>query len=124
MGYENCGKHPNSKAALNKGMNVQKLMRIDTKTQELANSLLNEIVEYNGAKITRREALLREQLERAQAGELRACQFLIELAGHSEQEATAGKPEELSPLEELYAKMRHQEIDDRRRKTLREEGST
>ena len=105
MGYENCGQHPNSKAALNKGMNVQKLMRIDTKTQELANSLLNEIVEYNGANITRREALLREQIEKAQEGDLRSCQFLFELAGLNEQEATADKPKELTPLEELYAKM-------------------
>ena len=55
--------------------------------------------------VTMREALLREQVEKALQGDLRSCQFLIELAGRNEQEKTANKTEELSPLEQLYAKM-------------------
>ena len=105
MGYEKCGSNPNSRANLLKGSQLPKLASTDPKSKEVASFLLNEKVEYNGAMITKREAILREQLERALEGELRSCQFLIELAGFKEQEATAGKPKELTPLEELYAKM-------------------
>ena len=105
MGYENCGSNPNSRANLLKGSNLSKLASTDPESKEVAALLLNEEVEYNGAMITKREAILREQLERALEGELRSCQFLIELAGFKEQPATADKPKELTPLEELYAKM-------------------
>ena len=105
MGYENCGRNPNSRANLLKGSNLSKLASTDPESKEVAVLLLNEEVEYNGAMITKREAILREQLESALEGDLRSCQFLIELAGFKEQAATADKPKELTPLEELYAKM-------------------
>ena len=105
MGYENCGSNPNSRANLRKGSNLPKLATTDTQSQELTSVILNEEVEYNGAMVTMREALLREQVEKALQGDLRSCQFLIELAGRNEQEKTANKTEELSPLEQLYAKM-------------------
>ncbi len=105
MGYENCGSNPNSRANLLKGSNLSKLASTDPKSKEVAVLLLDEEVEYNGAMITKREAILREQVEKALDGDLRSCQFLIELAGLKEQEATADKPKELTPLEELYAKM-------------------
>ena len=118
MGYENCGRNPNSRANLLKGSNLSKLASTDPESKEVAALLLNEEVEYNGAMVTMREAILREQLKRALEGELRSCQFLIELAGFKEQ-ATADKPKELTPLEELYAKMKQtgsNKIDRRRLK--------
>lgn len=105
MAYQKKGYNPNSLANLRKGSNLPKLATTDPKSQELTNILLNEEVEYNGAMVTMREALLREQVEKALQGDLRSCQFLIELAGRNEQEKTANKTEELSPLEQLYAKM-------------------
>ena len=105
MAYQKKGYNPNSLANLRKGSNLPKLATTDPKSQELTNILLDEEVEYNGAMVTRREAILREQVEKALEGDLRSAQFLIELAGLNEQEATADKPKELTPLEELYAKM-------------------
>lgn len=105
MGYENCGSNPNSRANLLKGSQLPKLVSTDPKSKEVAALILNEEVEYNGAMVTMREVMLREQLKRAIEGDLRSCQFLIELAGRNEQEKTANKTEELSPLEQLYAKM-------------------
>lgn len=117
MGYENCGSNPNSKAALNKGMNVSKLMYVDTKTRELANIILDKEVEYNGEKMVAREAILRQQLDHALCGDLRACQFLIELAERKEQTDTNAKTATMNPLEQLQAMMQKRKIDDRRRKT-------
>ena len=114
MAYQKKGYNPNSLANLNRGSNLPKLATTDPKSQELTNILLDEEVEYNGAMVTMREAILREQLKRALEGELRSCQFLIELAGFKEQPATADKPKKLTPLEELYAKMRPYQVDDRR----------
>lgn len=105
MAYKKKGYNSNSLANLRKGSNLPKLATTDTQSQELTSIILNEIVEYNGAMVTRREAILREQVEKALEGDLRSAQFLIELAGLNEQEATADKPKELTPLEELYAKM-------------------
>lgn len=116
MGYENCGSNPNSRANLLKGSNLSKLASTDPKSKEVASFLLNEKVEYNGAMITKREAILREQLAQALDGDLRSCQFIIELAGLKEQPATGGKTEELSPLEQLQAMMRQSKPDKRRRK--------
>ena len=86
MGYENCGSNPNSRANLLKGSQLPKLASTDPKSKEVAALILNEEVEYNGAMVTMREALLREQVEKALQGDLRSCQFLIELAGRNEQE--------------------------------------
>ena len=105
MAYKKKGYNANSLANLSKGSNLPKLATKDSKSQKLAELILNEEVEYKGAMISRREALLREQLEKALEGDLRSCQFLIELAGYSEQEATTDKSEELTPLEKLYSKM-------------------
>jgi hypothetical protein len=116
MGYENCGSNPNSRANLLKGSNLPKLATTDPMSQELAELILNEEVEYNGAVVTRREALLREQVEKALQGDLRSCQFLIELAGRNERGATAIKTATLDPLEDLYAKMLPDSFDDRRKK--------
>ncbi len=116
MGYENCGSNPNSKAALNKGMNVSKLMYCDTRSQELVNAMLDEAVDYNGVTMTVREAILRGQLKRALEGDLRSCQFLVELAGRNEQTAPSIKAGTVSPLEQLQAMMRESSIDGRRRK--------
>ena len=116
MGYENCGSNPNSRANLLKGSNLSKLASTDPESKEVAARLLNEEVEYNGAMITNREAILREQLAQALDGDLRSCQFIIELAGLKEQPVTAGKTEELSPLEQLQAIMKQGRVDGRRLK--------
>lgn len=117
MGYENCGSNPNSKAALNKGMNVSKLMYCDTRSQELVNAMLDEMVDYNGVTMTVREAILRSQVKKAlEDGDLRSCQFLVELAGRNGQNAPSIKTGTVSPLEQLQAMMRKSSIDDRRRK--------
>ena len=116
MGYENCGKHPNSKAALNKGKNVSNLMYADGPSQRLANSILDEDVELDGQKMTVREAILRQQVAQALDGDLRACQFLIELAGRNEQNAQAIKNAVIDPWEELQGGMLKRKVDDRRKK--------
>ena len=117
MAYKKKGYNSNSLANLSKGSNLPKLATKDSKSQEIAELILNEEVEYNGAMISRREALLREQLEKALEGDLRSCQFLIELAGRNEPGETAIKTATLEPLEALYAKMLPRVVDDRRRKT-------
>lgn len=117
MGYENCGEHPNSKANLMKGSNLPKLMLSDGASQKFANRILDEEVEYNGVMMTVREAILREQMRKAlDEGDLRSCQFLIELAGRNEASDTAVKKATLSPLEQLQAKMLQSRPDDRRKK--------
>jgi len=117
MGYEKCGQHPNSKANLLKGMAVPKMMYTDGPSQKLANSILDEEVEHDGKKMTLREAILREQAYKAlHEGDLRACQFLIELAGRNEQNTTAIKTATLNPLEQLQAMMMQSNVDDRRKK--------
>ena len=116
MGYENCGKHPNSKANLIKGMMPPKLMYTDGPSQRLANSILDEDTEWEGKTMTVREAILREQLKRALDGDLRACQFLIELAGRNEASNATIKTAVTNPLEQLQAMMQHSRIDDRRKK--------
>jgi hypothetical protein len=119
MGYENCGKNPNSKANLMKG-NLPKLMLSDGPSQKMANSILEEEVEYEGVTMTVREAILREQKRKAlDEGDLRSCQFLIELAGHNEQNETAIKTATMNPLEQLQGLMRGSKIDDRRKKANR-----
>jgi len=116
MGYENCGKHPNSKANLIKGMATPKLMYTDGHSQRLANAILDEDVEYNGETMTVREAIIREQVRRALDGDLRACQFLIELAGRNEASNATIKTAVTNPLEQLQAMMQQSKIDDRRKK--------
>jgi len=117
MGYENCGKHPNSRANLLKGQALPKLMYTDGPSQKLANSILDEEVEHDGEMMTRREAILRQQADKAlNDGDLRACQFLIELAGRNEQNTGAIKTAITNPLEQLQAMMMQSRIDDRRKK--------
>ena len=118
MGYENCGKNPNSKANLMKG-NLPKLMLADGPSQRMANSILDEEVDHDGEKMPAREAILRIQLEQALGGDLRACQFLIELAGRNEQNETAIKTAVTNPLDQLKGLMQVRKIDDRRKKTNR-----
>ena len=116
MGYENCGQHPNSKANLLKGMGIPKLMLSDGPSQKMANMILDEEVEYNGVAMPAREAILRNQLENALGGDLRACQFLIELAGRNEANTSAVKTATMNPLEQLQQMMQKSHIDDRRKK--------
>lgn len=120
MADNNRGKNPNSKANLMKGSNLPKLMLSDGPSQRLANNILNEEVEYNGEKMTAREAILRNQLDQALDGDLRACQFLIELAGRNEQAETTIKTATMNPLEQLQGMMRQSKVDDRRKKANRE----
>jgi hypothetical protein len=103
-----------------KGSNLPKLMLSDGPSQRLANNILNEEVEYNGERMTAREAILRNQLDQALDGDLRACQFLIELAGRNEQAETTIKTATMNPLEQLQGMMRQSKVDDRRKKTNRE----
>lgn len=117
MATNNRGQHPNSKANLNKGMNPPKLMYTDGQSQRLANSILDEETEYEGKTMTVREAILRNQVYKAlEEGDLRSCQFLIELAGRNEANANAVKTATVNPLEELQSMMRGRAIDDRRKK--------
>lgn len=88
MAYKKRGFNPISLANLNKGMNVSKLMHVDPKTQELANVILDQETEYNGEIMTNREAILRLQLTQAINGNLRSCQFLIDLAEGNKQTDT------------------------------------
>jgi hypothetical protein len=120
MADNNRGKNPNSKANLMKGSNLPKLMLSDGPSQRLANNILNEEVEYNGERMTAREAILRNQLDQALDGDLRACQFLIELAGRNEQAETTIKTATMNPLEQLQGMMRQSKVDDQRKKTNRE----
>jgi hypothetical protein len=119
MGYEKCGEHPNSKANLMLGSNLPKLMASDEPSQRLANSILDEEIEHDCAMMQVREAILRVQRERALDGDLRACQFLIELAGRNEANNPAIKTAVMNPLEQLQAKMQNSCIDDRRKKANR-----
>jgi hypothetical protein len=121
MGYENCGKNPNSRANLLKG-NLPKLMLSDGPSQRLANNILNEEIDHDGEKMPAREAILRIQLEQALDGDLRACQFLIELAGRNEQNESAIKTAVLNPLEQLQGMMKTRKIDDRRKKATSKRG--
>lgn len=116
MAYDKKGYNPNSLANLSKGAQLPKLMYTDTKSRELANIILNEVVECNGVMMANREAILRQQVTQAIAGDLRACQFLIELAGRNETSAIAIKTA-VSPLEQLQAMMLQGKPDARRRKT-------
>lgn len=115
MAYDKKGYNPNSLANLSKGCNMTKLMYADSTSQRLANIILDEDVDYNGEIMPAREAILRQQLTQALNGDLRSCQFLIELAGRNEQDATTIKTA-VSPLEQLQAMMQPGMIDDRRRK--------
>ena len=117
MAYQKKGYNPNSLANLRKGSNLPKLATTDPKSQELTNILLDEEVEYNGAMVTMREAILREQVEKALDGDLRSCQFLIELAGRNEDSAKNIETATPDPLDALRAKMLPDSFDDRRRKT-------
>lgn len=120
MGYENCGANPNSKANLLKGSNLPKLMLSDGPSQRLATSILNEEMEWEGKMMTTREVLIRIQVSRAiDEGDLRSCQFLIELAGRSEANADAVKTATANPLEQLQGMMLRSKVDDRRTKTSR-----
>ena len=119
MGYENCGKNPNSKANLMKG-NLPKLMLADGPSQRLANKILEEEVEWEGEMMTVREAIIREQVRKAlEEGDLRSCQFLIELAGRNEQDETSIKTAVVNPLEQLQGMMKASKVDDRRKKANR-----
>jgi hypothetical protein len=120
MGYEKCGEHPNSKANLLKGSNLPRLMLADGPSQRLVISILDEETELDGVKMTTREALLRIQVSRAiDEGDLRACQFLIELAGRNESNTDAVKTATTNPLEQLQSMMLQSKPDDRRKKTNR-----
>lgn len=114
------GTNPKSLANLVKGMPAPKLMYTDGPSQKLANSILDEEVEHNGVKMTAREAILRQQLDMALDGELRSCQFLIELAGRNEANSEAAiKKAVTNPLEQLQAMMQASKVDDRRKKANR-----
>jgi len=114
---DNRGQHPNSKANLLKGMPVPKMMYADGPSQRLANSILDEETDYEGTVMTVREAILRTQVYKAlNEGDLRACQFLIELAGRNEQNDSAIKKAVVSPLDQLSQMMQKRKIDDRRKK--------
>jgi hypothetical protein len=84
MAYVKKGYNPKSLANLNKGMNVPKLMHVDTKTRECANAILAEETEYNGAIMTHREAIIRAIAEKAAGGDLRATRFLFDLVEGNE----------------------------------------
>lgn len=117
MGNDKRGQHPNSKANLLKGMMPPKLMFTDGPSQRLANNILDEKVEWEGEEMTAREAILRQQLQQALDGDLRACQFLIELAGRNDANAATIKTATVNPLEQLQAMMQESKVDDRRKKT-------
>jgi hypothetical protein len=116
MANNNRGQNPNSKANLMLGSNLPKLMLSDGPSQRLANSMLDEKIDVEGEKMTAREAILRQQLDHALCGDLRACQFLIELAGRNEQQAAEVKTATMNPLEQLQSMMMKRKVDDRRKK--------
>lgn len=115
MGYDKKGYNLNSLANLSKGAQLPKLTYTDTRSQELAAIILDEEVEYNDVTMTNREAVLRQQLAQAISGDLRSCQFLIELAGGNNPGETTIETAAVSPLEQLQAMMQRSRIDDRRR---------
>jgi len=116
MAYEKKGYNPASKANLQKGMVPPKNMVTDSQSQQLANKILDEEVEYEGEMMTTREAILRNQVRKAlDEGDLRSCQFLIELAGRNEQNAQI-KTAVTTRLEKLQAMMQQSHVDDRRKK--------
>ena len=116
MANNNRGQHPNSKANLLKGMAPPKMMIADGPSQRLANAILDEEIEYEGEMMTTREAILRNQVRKAlDEGDLRSCQFLIELAGRNEQNAQI-KTAVTTRLEKLQAMMQQSHVDDRRKK--------
>lgn len=111
------GDNPNSRANLQKGSNLAKLMYSDSVSQKFAKRILKEKVEYEGKMMTTREAILRQQVYKAlEEGDLRSCQFLIELAGRNEQNVEAVKTATANPLEILQSMMQTRQIDDRRTK--------
>lgn len=117
MANNNRGQHPNSKANLMKGMVPPKMMIADGPSQRLANAILDEEIEYEGETMTTREAILRNQVRKAlDEGDLRSCQFLIELAGRNEQNNAQIKTAVTNPLEQLQAMMQQSKVDDRRKK--------
>ena len=116
MGEDRRGSNPNSRANLLKGQPAPKLMFADGPSQRLANSMLDEKIDVDGEKMTAREAILRQQLDHALCGDLRACQFLIELAGRNEQNAAEVKTATMNPLEQLHSMMMKRKVDDRRKK--------
>ena len=116
MANNKRGQNPNSKANLLLGSNLPKLMLSDGPSQKLANSILDEPADYDGEKMTAREAILRRQLDAALCGDLRACQFLIELAGRNEQNAAEVKTATMNPLDQLHSLMMKRKVDDRRKK--------
>lgn len=119
MAYDKKGYNPNSLANLSKGCNMTKLMYADSTSQRIANIILDEDAEYNGEIMPAREAILRQQLIQALNGDLRSCQFLIELAEHNEQNASGIKTATVDPLEQLQQMMQKSKIDDRRRSKAR-----
>ena len=116
MANNNRGQNENSKANLLKGSNIARMLFADGPSQKLANLILDEEVEYNGVAMPAREAILRNQLENALGGDLRACQFLIELAGRNEANSNTVKTATMNPLEQLQQMMQKSNIDDRRKK--------
>ena len=119
MANNNRGQNENSKANLLKGSNIARMLFADGPSQKLANLILDEEVEYNGVAMPAREAILRNQLENALGGDLRslrACHFLIELAGRNEANSNTVKTATMNPLEQLQQMMQKSSIDDRRKK--------
>lgn len=88
MAYKKRGYNPKSLANLNKGSNLSKLTHIDPKIKERVNIMLDELVDYNGMMITWREAIIHVIAEKALGGDLRATQFLFNLAEGNEQTDT------------------------------------
>ncbi len=115
MADNNRGQHPNSKANLLQGSNLPKLNNIDTETVRMANRAMNEETEYQGVKMTIREAILRVQMDKALDGDLRSCQFLIELAGRNEGNVETINGATATPLEQLQAMMQPSRVIDRRK---------
>jgi hypothetical protein len=94
-----------------------KMMTADGPSQRLANAILDEEIEYEGEMMTVREAIIREQVRKAlEEGDLRSCQFLIELAGRNELSNAQIKTAVSNPLEQLQAMMQQSHVDDRRKK--------
>lgn len=87
MAYKKKGYNPISLANLCKGSNLPKICA-DRKTREMAYMMLNEETEYNGVIMTRREAIISAIAEKALGGDLRATQFLFDLAEGNKQTDT------------------------------------
>lgn len=105
---------PNSLANLLKGSNLGKILNSDIKSQDMVISILEETVDYEGTEMTLRECLIRVQVDKAMAGDLRSCQFIFELAGHSEK-PSAEVSVKTSPLEQLQQIMQESHISSDRR---------